>query len=338
MVNVFDKVEETGALPGLHRIARHMARLENGIGRREAVAGRVAHHHVPRAGCAVALHCVDLAGQHTQVFEHVAHAALTNTHTLHADPAPAADLGSERQNLAPLDTRGQGRAFVHAPEHHIEGRAERRRGGQRLFAHGGVRQVMHVGAGHTFGRMPGGVQVDRRVHVRQDVAVDKMRQHLGESTGRVAGETAVEVAPVDRRHTRAVERRRNVDHRQQDQAALDLLGFKRLRQPRDGDLALVFVAMYTAGQQQRGAAAVLENVNRNFDHAPARGVARLRRAQITGLPARLVEVDVATNAAWHRYHPACRFLCRAGRRRKVRCQEAVLRCAHWFVPQGENSG
>jgi hypothetical protein len=46
--------------------------------------------------------------------------------------------------------------------------------------------------------MAGGVDIDRDVHVRQDHAVDEMRQHLREGAPRIAREAAVEIAVVHR--------------------------------------------------------------------------------------------------------------------------------------------
>ena len=60
--------------------------------------------------------------------------------------------------------------------------------------------------------------------MRQHDAVDEMRQHFGERAARIAGKAAVQVAAVDRRQARVVQRCRHVDRRNQDQAPRTVAG------------------------------------------------------------------------------------------------------------------
>ena len=226
-----------------------------------------------------------------------------DAHALDIDAAPAAELGAEREDAPALDARGQGGAFVDAPEHDVVGRAEGRRRRHGLPAHLRIGQVMHVGGQGRIHRMAGGVHVDRDVHMRQDHAVDEMRQHLRERAARIAREAAVHVAVVDRRQARVVEHRRDVDGRHHDDAALDRRRIERPREARDRDLALVFVAMDAAGEQDGRPVAVLHQDDRDLDRAPAGRVARQRRAQIARLAPRLVEIDVAADPALGRKPP-----------------------------------
>ena len=102
---------------------------------------------------------------------------------------------------------------------------------------------------------------------------------------------------IDRRQARVVENRRHVDRRHHDDAALDRGGLERLRQARDGDLALILVAVHAAREQHGRSTAVLHADDRDLDRAPAGRVARQRRAQIARLPSVLVEIDVAPDPA-----------------------------------------
>ena len=110
---------------GLDLVAGAVAGLEQGIGRGEGEVALVAHHHVAGRRPAVALAGLRRAVEDAEMLEDVAHAALGDAHALDAHPAPAADLGAERQDAAPLDRGGEGGALVDAPEHDVEGRAER---------------------------------------------------------------------------------------------------------------------------------------------------------------------------------------------------------------------
>ena len=70
-----------------------------------------------------------------------------------------------------------------------------------------------------------------------------------------------------------------------------------------GDLALVFVAVDSAREQHGRACAVLHDDDRDLDRAPAGGIARQRRAQVAGLTAVPIEVDLAADSALARQPP-----------------------------------
>ncbi len=167
-------------------------------GPREQEVGGVPDHHVARGLRAVPLGGVRLAFHDAAGLEHVDEAALRDAHAFGIDAAPAADLRADGDLLLPLHRRGEGRAFVHAPEDGVVGRAERAGDPHRLRPDLRIVDVMHVGRERGVGGLAGRVEIDRHVDMRQQHGIHEMRQHEREGPARVAGEAAVDVAAVGR--------------------------------------------------------------------------------------------------------------------------------------------
>ena len=91
--------------------------------------------------------------------------------------------------------------------------------------------------------------------------------HLGHTAVPSAREGAVEIDLVDRRHAGACQHRRQIERRQQDQAAVQLGGLEAAREFAERDRSLVFVAVHAAGAQQRRSGAALDHDDR-CAHAP----------------------------------------------------------------------
>ena len=156
---------------------------------------------------------------------------------------------------------------------------------------------MHVGREHAVAGVAAGVQINRDIRHGQDDAVDEMRQHLRKSACRVTGKGAVEIAVVDRRQTRVVQKGRHIDSRHNDEPAAHILDAQSADQPRQGDRPLIFVAVDAARQQQRRPRSIGVNDNRNFHRSPAARVARQRRAGVARLAALPAEINCAADAA-----------------------------------------
>src|SRR6185312_10605285 len=99
-------MQEAGERTRLDLVAGAMAGLEQRIGGGEGEEALVADHHVAGRRPAVALAGFRRTLENSEVLQDVADAALGDADALDADPAPAADLGAERQDAAPLDRGG----------------------------------------------------------------------------------------------------------------------------------------------------------------------------------------------------------------------------------------
>jgi hypothetical protein len=104
-------------------------------------------------------------------------------------------------------------------------------------------------------------------------------------------------SPVDRAHPAPGECRRQVNRRHQDHFPAQTLRIEPARQPRTGNLPLVFVAVHAAAKEYRRSLAAADDRNRHFDGGPGAPVARLRHAQIADLLAGPVEIEIVKDSA-----------------------------------------
>jgi hypothetical protein len=77
---------------------------------------------------------------------------------------------------------------------------------------------------------------------------DEVRDALGRRPAHVAGELPVEVEAIERRQACPCQDGRQVDRRHDDEGALDTVRVDRMRELREGDRSLVFVAMAASEQ------------------------------------------------------------------------------------------
>ena len=135
-----------------------------------------------------------------------------------------------------------------------------------------------------------GVNVQRQVAQRHQIAGEVVGDALGEGAGGAAGKGAIEVALVDRRGAGAVEHRRVVHHRHDDHPPANVLGAQTARQLEQGGDAFVFVTVVATGEQGGGAVAVAHHRDRNHQAAPGGVVVGVRQLEKTVLHTVAVEI------------------------------------------------
>ena len=229
--------------------------------------------------------------------QHPAHAALGDLQDIRHHRAAAAHLGQDRDHILARGGGGRGAVLGAGREHEADRRAEHfhqvidllaflRRAA--LPAHHG-RQIVQRGAA--------GMQIDQIVAIGQQHRFDVMRDDRRRRAIGVAGERAVEVALVDRRGAQPGMRGGIVRHRQDDDAALDVLGLERAGQFRQRHLAFVLVAMIARHQQHARTVAILDADHRDRQPAIGGAVHRMGQPQEAGLLAVLGKIERGRDTA-----------------------------------------
>ena len=141
------------------------------------------------------------------------------------------------------------------------------------------------------------MQVMVEVSHRVQHAVNVMRNGKGGGALGVAREGAIEVALVNRRDPGSCHGSRQIGGRQDDDPALDVLGFKLTDQFGQDNLAFVLVAMVAGHQEHGGSGAIANHRDGDGKGAISGAGDRVRQVQPAHLLALAVIVDIGKNQA-----------------------------------------
>jgi len=111
----------------------------------------------------------------------------------------------------------------------------------------------------------------------QQSPIEVIGNFLGHGAVRLTGETAIEIALVDRRRAPTSMERRGVHERDDNHPPRYLGGRQALRQLAQRHRAFVFVTVVTAGKQRSRTLAALNHRYRNHHRAPGRIVPGIRQ-------------------------------------------------------------
>jgi hypothetical protein len=112
------------------------------------------------------------------------------------------------------------------------------------------------------------VNIEHVVGERQQMALEVVRDLLGDRPVGPARKDAIQVTLVDRRGARARAKGRIVHGGHDDDAPAHLSQIQLARQVEECDRSLIFVAVIGAGEQRRRSLAALDDSDGNHDRAP----------------------------------------------------------------------
>jgi hypothetical protein len=233
-----------------------------------------------------------LAIDHAKVAQHVAHAMPGNLQAAARQAVAAAELAGHGDDAACLGGRGQRPAAIDLAVHDMQRGAESPRQRHGPLDHARIVEQVRHGAREAVERPPAGVEVDIDVAQRQQHFRHIVRQHRRETAAAIARKGPVEIEAVDRREPSADAGGRQMQRRNHDQAALDLLGLDLAHEIEQRHLALIFVAMDAGREHQRRTATVLHDRDRNRHDTPGGIVMGLGHAQLGHLLAVTLEVGI----------------------------------------------
>ena len=237
--------------------------------------------------------CVDCrrGGKNAEMRENAADAAAANLQRGKRDGAATAHFGSHRGKAGATGGSRRRPAVAVIADYDDDGGAERLDHRHVAKMMGAIRDRFQHGARQDVERGAAGMQIEKSIAARKDLADDVVGDLLGDRTGRIARERPVEVQSVDRRRPQARRHGVDVDGRHEDETALDLRGIDLAHQVADGDRPLVLVPVVAAFDDHRRTFAVGDHGERHARHAPGVVVRRVRNHDEADLLSGPVEID-----------------------------------------------